>query len=396
MPPKPKRYRRAVIIVIDGVGVGELPDAASFGDEGSDSLGNVVRARGRLNVPHLSALGLNRIVELPGLESVPVAGAYGKLTMRAAGKDSTSGHWELAGVVVPRRFPLFPHGFPKEAVAALRSAVGRELIGNRAASGTAIIAELGAAHLASGALILYTSADSVCQLAAHVDLISPEGLFRLGERARGVMTWPYAVARVIVRPFTGKPGGFRRLDDARRDFSLPPPAATLLDELKASGYEVVGIGKVDDLFAHRGFTYSERTRDNDEGVEKIKTALRRNFDGLLLANLNDTDTAFGHRNDVEGYARALERIDAALPGLMDAMDSRDLLFLLSDHGNDPTTPSTDHSREYTPLLIWHRSFTDAVPLGTRASLADVGQTVAANFGVGPLAAGASFIDEIPF
>jgi len=389
-----RRFNRVVVIVLDGVGVGELPDAKYFNDEGSNSLGNVVKARGRLCLPHLARRGLGRLSPLPGFENAEVTGGYGKMAMTAAGKDTTSGHWEIAGLVLKENFPVFPGGFPTEVVENLKAATGYEFIGNRAASGTEIVAELGGEHLRTRALILYTSADSVCQIAAHTDVVPLEELYGVGEKAREVMTGPYRVGRIIVRPFAGEPGSFRRLNDARRDYSFAPPAPTLLDELSARGFDVRGIGKVDDVFAGRGFTRCRHTKDNADGISVIKSELSDDFEGLVLADLNDTDTVFGHRNDAEGYARALERFDEALPAVESEMDAKDLLLIVSDHGNDPTTPSTDHSREYVPLLAWHRRFRGAVPLGTRATLADVGGTVAQNFGVGPLAAGTSFLDEI--
>ncbi|UCH79494.1 MAG: phosphopentomutase [Candidatus Coatesbacteria bacterium] len=389
-----RRFDRVLLLVLDGVGLGALPDAAAYGDEGSDSLGHVARAVGGLEVPHLARRGLGRIAHLPRWADCAVTGAYGRLFMAAAGKDSTSGHWELAGLVLQKSFPLFPEGFPAEAVAALESATSCKFLGNRAASGTEIIAELGAEHLRTGALILYTSADSVCQIAAHVDLLPPEELCRCGARARGAMTGPYAVGRVIVRPFEGTPGAFRRIDGGRRDFALPPPAPTLLDRLAEAGYAVRGIGKVDQIFAGRGFTSAVPTRDNADGIAKIREALRKEEAGLIFANLNDFDTAFGHRNDVEGYAQALEQFDAALPELESETAEVDLVLIVSDHGNDPTTPSTDHSRECTPLLAWHRRLEREVPLGTRGTFADVGQTIADNFDAGPLDAGASFLNAI--
>jgi len=382
------------MVVLDGVGIGALPDAARYGDEGSDSLGNVIRRRGRLDVRTLMHLGLCRLVAWPEGETAAVVGAYGRMASAGAGKDTTAGHWELAGVVLEQPFPLFPRGFPPEAVAALERATGRRMLGNRAASGTQIIAELGAEHLATGALILYTSADSVCQLAAHVAVVPPAELYRMGAAAREVMTGAWGVGRVIVRPFEGEAGAFRRLNEARRDFSLPPPAPTLLDRLSEKGYEVRGLGKVEDTFAGRGFTRCEPTRDNDDGARKLVAALSEKFTGLLMINLNDTDTVYGHRNDVEGYARALERVDAALPAVLDALNAEDLLLIVSDHGNDPTTPSTDHSREYTPLLVYHRRLRREIPLGTRATMADVAQTAAANFGLPAFGAGTSFLDVV--
>jgi phosphopentomutase len=316
------------------------------------------------------------------------------MAMRAAGKDSISGHWELMGVTLERDFPLFPQGFPADALAALRRATGRELIGNRAASGTAIIEELGEEHLRTGALILYTSADSVCQLAAHENVVSPAALLEAGRRAREVMTGPWGVARVIIRPFTGTPGTFRRLDSARRDFSLPPPAPTLLDRMVASGYQVAGVGKVEDLFAGRGFTRGLPARDNSHAAALTAETLSSTWTGLLLVNFNDTDTVYGHRNDVDGYARALERADALLAAVGAALRENELMLIVSDHGNDPTTPGTDHSREYTPLLAWRPGLAAAIDLGTRATLADAGQTAAANFGLDLLPTGTSFLNAI--
>lgn len=389
-----ERYRRIIILVLDGVGLGELPDAAAFGDEGSDSLGNVIKARGALDLPHLARRGLGMLKPLPGFEAAHVTGAYGRMAMRAAGKDSTAGHWEMAGVILEHDFPLFPNGFPPPAVAAIEQAAGRKVIGNRAASGTAIIDELGAQHLVTGDYILYTSADSVCQLAAHVDVVPREELYAAGRRIRKALQGPYAVARVIVRPFEGNPGSFRRLDGDRRDYSLPPPAPTVFDTLRAHGRVVRGIGKVEDIFAGCGFDSCRRARDNDAVVDAVKNELKNEFEGVLLANLNDTDTAWGHRNDVEGYARALERFDARLPEIEGRLAPRDVLFIVSDHGNDPTTASTDHSREYALLLVWGPSIHKAVPLGTRATLADIGQTAADNFGLPPLIHGTSFRHEL--
>jgi phosphopentomutase len=394
MAKRGPKFRRVAAVILDGVGIGAQPDAAAFGDEGSDSLGNVVRVRGGVRLPHLATRGLGRLTPLPGFENATVEGAWGKSTMASAGKDSTSGHWEFAGLVFERGFPLFPDGFPAEAVGRLREATGREFIGNKAVSGTEIIEELGAKHLKTGALILYTSADSVCQIAAHVDAVPLEELYEIGARSRAAMTGPYAVGRVIVRPFAGAPGSFRRLNESRRDYSLPPPAETLLDLLLESGLEVRGVGKVDDMFAGRGFSRCRHTRGNADGITGLKDELRDDFKGLLLANLNDTDTVYGHRNDPAGYASALEEFDEALPSLEGEMKRDDLILILSDHGNDPTTPSTDHSREFTPLIAWRPGFAGEVALGTRETLADVGQTIADNFAVGPLAAGTSFLDEI--
>ncbi|MCP4231850.1 MAG: phosphopentomutase [bacterium] len=388
-----KPFRRILLIILDGVGVGELPDAANFGDGGSDSLGNVVKERGSLNVPNLCGLGLRKIVTPLDCGSIKIHGAYGKCAQKAKGKDSTGGHWELMGYVVESPFPLFPKGFPDEFIEDFERKTGRKVIGNVTASGTEIIEELGEAAENDEALIVYTSADSVFQIAAHVGVISPGELYGYCMIAREMLRGDLGVSRVIARPFAGKAGEYYRTAD-RRDFSLEPEGDTVLDALLEGGFEVHGVGKVDDLFAGRGFSDCAHITDNEAGVREIIELLGRDFSGLIFANLNDTDTKYGHRNDVEGYAEALEYFDDLIPLIKETLGDDDLLIITSDHGNDPTTESTDHSREYTPLLVWYRGIGRGVALGTRASFADMGKTILSNFGVKQGFPGNGFLDEI--
>jgi phosphopentomutase len=352
----------------------------------------VARAVGGLQLPELERLGLGCCAPLTGMQAVAApAAAYGVAQPSGAGKDSTAGHWELCGLPLPHPFPTYPHGFPAEFVTAFTQATGRGVLGNCTASGTAIIAELGAEHLATGSWILYTSADSVCQIAAHEEVVPLEELYRASEIARGLLTGPGAVLRVIARPFTGVAGQFSRTV-RRRDFSLAPPGETLLDRLEAAHIPRVGIGKVDDLFAGRHIT-SIHPRNNAESYAAIGSALRTMHRGLLFANVVEFDQSWGHRNDVPGFHRGLQELDRALPQLLTPVRDEDLVIITADHGNDPTTASTDHSRELVPLLVFGPRVAP-LPLGTRQSFADVGQTLAEFFGVPPLAAGTSFLPEI--
>jgi phosphopentomutase len=384
--------RRAALIVLDGVGIGPAPDTAEYGDEGSDTLGNVARAVGGLRLPNLERLGLGRCAPLAGVQPVeaPTA-AWGLAHPASAGKDSTSGHWELCGLTLATPFRTYPQGFPPAFVAALTEATGRGVLGNRPASGTAILEELGSEHLATGKWILYTSADSVCQLAAHETLVPVEELYQACEAARGLLTGAEAVLRVIARPFTGEPGNWKRTE-RRRDFSLPPPGDTLLDRLAAAHVPRVGVGKVDDLFAGRGIT-SIHPATNGEAYRLIASALRAMQRGLLFANVIEFDQTWGHRNDVPGFHRGLLALDDALPALLDPVREQDLVIITADHGNDPTTPSTDHSRERVPVLAVGPRVR-ARPIGVRQTFADVGQTLAEFFGLEPLPAGRSFLAEI--
>jgi phosphopentomutase len=381
---------RAVILVLDGCGIGGAPDAAAYGDEGSDTLGNTARAVGGLRLPTLERLGIGVIAELAGVRPAEDHdAAVGVLRMRSAGKDSTSGHWELAGLILPAPPPVYPQGFPPEIIAAFSRAIGRPVLGNVAASGTEIIERLGAEHLRSGAPIVYTSADSVFQIAAHEDLVPIDQLYEWCQIARSILTGEHAVSRVIARPFVGTPGRFTRTD-RRRDFSLPPPGPTLLDAVSAAGMTVVGIGKPDDLFAGRGLTQAVHTHDDLDGIARTVEVLRTLERGLVMTTLVEFDTVFGHRNDVRGFARHLEEVDARLPDLLDACRTGDLVVITADHGNDPTTPSTDHSRERVPVLVWTPELPRGRRIGLRETGADVAATLAAALGVPWQGSGTSF------
>jgi phosphopentomutase len=371
-------------------GPGELPDAHAYGDEGSNTLGNVCR-QVTVRVPALQALGLGCIAPLRGVPpSEQPAAAFGRMAERSAGKDSVTGHWEMMGIVLDRPFPTFPRGFPRELIDRFEEAIGRRTIGNVVASGTQIIDDLGPEHLRSGAPIVYTSADSVFQIAAHEEVIAVPELYRICEIAYAFAVEGLGVGRVIARPFVGVPGHFTRTAN-RHDYAMPPRGETLLDRLAVAALPVVGIGKIPDLFAGRGVTRAVRTSNDAEVMTAVKQALADTPAGLVFANLVDFDTQYGHRNDVAGYAANLERFDARLAELLQALGPSDALVITADHGNDPTTPSTDHSREHVPLLVCGRPVRAGADLGTRATFADVGQTIAEAFGVPPLAAGASFL-----
>jgi phosphopentomutase len=386
-------FSRAVVIVLDSVGVGELPDAAQYGDQGSNTLGNISR-RVRLQIPALRALGLPRIVALDGVEPVasPQA-AFGRMAERSPGKDSVTGHWELTGLSLDTAFPVFPEGFPPEIIREFERRIGRGTLGNTVASGTVIIEQLGPEHLRTGRPIVYTSADSVFQIAAHEEIIPVPELYRECEVAYEMMVKGQGLGRIIARPFVGRPGAFERTSN-RRDFAMPPPAPTLLDLLKDAGFPVVAVGKIEDLFAKHGITFAVHTRSDDEGMDEIERAMGATDRGLIFANLVDFDTVYGHRNNVEGYATNLERFDARLSELLPRLREDDLLVLTADHGNDPTTASTDHAREYVPLLVTGPRVRAGVDLGTRDTFADLAQTLADNFGVGPVPNGTSFLGQL--
>ena len=388
------KVRRIILIVLDSVGVGALPDAAEYGDEGSNTLANTARAVGGLHLPHLGALGLGNIIPVDG---VPPAhhpeGAYGRMAEQSRGKDTTVGHWELAGLISPRPLPTYPNGFPEDLVREFERRIGRRVLGNYPASGTVIIEQLGEEHMRTGGPILSPSADSVFQVAAHEEVIPLPELYRICEIARELLQGEHAVGRVIARPFVGEPGGFIRTAN-RRDWSLPPPAETILDRLSASGRSVLAVGKIEDIFASRGITEAKHTQDNMDGVDKTLLFMSICKAGLIFTNLVDFDMRWGHRNDPQGYARGLEAFDARLPELREAMRPGDLLILTADHGCDPTTPSTDHSREYVPLLVCGPRVRPGVALGTRATFADVAATIAEALGVGPWPVGRSFLPEV--
>ena len=384
--------RRAAIIVLDGVGIGFAPDADLYGDAGSNTLGNIARAVGGLSMPRFEALGLGRCAEILGVAPVASPGAaHGLCEPASPGKDSTTGHWELCGLILEKPFPTYPQGFPQSVIREFVTRTGRGVLGNKPASGTAVLDEYGAEHCRTGDWIVYTSADSVFQVAAHDGTVPLEELYTACAAARELLTGEDAVSRVIARPFTGKPGAWKRTAD-RRDFSLAPPGPTLLDRLAERQIPRVGVGKVDDLFARRGIT-SVHAGTNAEAYVLIEGALRAMRRGLLLANVIEFDQSWGHRNDVTGFHGGLRELDRALPRLLDGVREDDLVIFTADHGNDPTTPSTDHSREVVPLLVLGPKVRP-VDLGRRGTFADVGQTVAEFLGVPALAAGTSFLSEV--
>jgi phosphopentomutase len=386
-------FPRVIVIVMDSVGIGELPDAAAYGDQGSDTLGNIAR-QVPLRLPTLRSLGLADVAHIgaaPG--DGAAAGAYGRMAEASPGKDSVTGHWEMMGIVLDRPFPVFPRGFAPEIIAEFSRLTGRGVLGNVAASGTAIIDDFGAEHMRTGALIVYTSADSVFQIAAHEDVVSVPELYRACEIAYRLVGEGLGVGRVIARPFVGQPGAFKRTAN-RHDYALPPLGETLLDRATAAQVPVVAIGKIQDLFAGRGIGRALHSASDEEGMDHVVAELGRTPEGFIFTNLVDFDTQYGHRNDVRGYAANLERFDTRLADLLPRLAPEDLLVVTADHGNDPTTPSTDHAREYVPLLITGRRVRREVNLGTRLTFADLGQTIADNFQLGALLHGASFLDQI--
>lgn len=385
---------RAVIIVLDGVGVGGAPDAAAYGDEGASSIEHCAAAVGGLALPTLGSMGLGNITPVQGTPPAerPIGG-YGRMAEAAAGKDSTTGHWEMTGVVLERPLPTYPHGFPVDLVARFEATIGRKTLGNKPASGTAIIQELGEEHLRTGYPILYTSADSVFQLAAHEAVIPLAQLYHMCEVARGLLTGEHAVGRVIARPFEGEPGHFTRTTH-RRDFSLAPVGPTLLDRLHDGGYDTIGIGKIEDLFAGRGLSARDHTETNAAGCAATSRWLAQPFRGLLFVNLVECDQLWGHRRDPQGYAQALRDVDTWLGGALPLLGPRDALFVTGDHGVDPTYRGTDHTRECVPLLCAGPAVRADVSLGTRRTFADLGATLAEAFAVVPLEHGTSFARDI--
>ena len=385
-------FRRVVWIVIDSVGIGAMPDAAEYGDPpGADTLGNIARIRG-LKVPNLARLGLGNIKPLAGIAPAETpTGANGRCTLASPGKDTTTGHWEMVGIHLARPFPLYPHGFPPEIMAEFERRIGRQSLGNVAASGTEIIEDLGPQHMRTGSPIVYTSADSVFQVAAHEEVIPLWELYKICETAREILRGPNEVGRVIARPFIGAPGSFTRTTN-RHDYAVPPPKGMLLDRLEERGVPVYGVGKIFDVFLGRGIRESVKTKNNLDGMVKILEAMDSLEAGLIFVNLVDFDQQYGHRNDIEGYGAALEQLDAWLPQFETALRPDDAAIFTADHGCDPTTPGTDHTREYVPLVVFGPQVR-AVNLGLRGSLSDIGQTVAANFGAS-IEHGASFLKEI--
>ncbi len=393
------RESRAIVLVLDSVGVGALPDAALYGDEGANTLGNTARAAGGLKMPNLGAMGLGNVTPIDGVPPVasPVA-SWGRNAEASAGKDTTTGHWEMMGLELSRPFPTYPEGFPPEVMEAWRRETGLGWLGNRPASGTVIIQELGGEHVRSGAPIVYTSADSVFQIATHEDVVSIDELYRLCEIARTkVCVGEHAVGRIIARPFIGPDAaGVYQRTHRRRDFAIEPFEPTALDRLSDAGVRCYGIGKIGEIFAWRGICESPHSENNMHGFDNLLARVRDTADnGFVFANLVDFDMIWGHRNDVEGYARGLEAVDARMPELVEAMRDGDLLIITADHGCDPTTSSTDHSREYTPLIVHVKGVDTGVDLGERSTFADIGETVLDFYGLaGACGRGTSFLSEV--
>ncbi len=367
-----------IIFVMDSVGVGALPDAYKYGDEGSDTLGNIIKQFDDIKLGNLASLGLCKITNLPC--EGDIIGAYGKGAEIFPGKDTTGGHFEIAGLVLEKPFPVFPDGFPCEFVQEFEKAVARKTIGNYAASGTEIIKKLGAQHLETGDLIIYTSADSVLQIAMHEEIIPIEEQYEICRVARKMLVGDMAVGRVICRPFAGEPGNFTRTKN-RRDFSFEPPGETILTVLKKEGFEVAGVGKIEDIFANTGLTKSNHTTDNDSAISATIDYIKQEFDGLVFANLVDFDMLYGHRNNAQGYKEALEALDARVPELLGALGKEDIIIFTADHGCDPTTASTDHSREYVPILAYGGKVIGGTDIGIRKSFSDIAATAADFFKV---------------
>jgi len=388
-----RAFGRVVLIVLDSLGMGEMPDAAAWGDAGADTLGHICESR-EVRLPNLRGWGLGNIRRLAGV--LPVAeprGAFGRCALRSNGKDTTTGHWEIAGIVLEQAFPTYPRGFPSDVIERfVAEARVPGVLGNYAASGTEIIKELGEEHVRTGKPIVYTSADSVFQIAAHEGVIPVPRLYEICEAARRLLTGEHEVGRVIARPFVGEPGAFKRTEN-RHDYAVPPPAENLLPTLASAGLDVVAVGKISSIYDAVGVTRELPGKNNDQSIDQTIRALGEDSRGLIFSNLVDFDMLYGHRRDVEGYARALEHFDARLPEIEAALGETDLLVITADHGNDPTYRGTDHTREYAPLLAYGKRARRGVHLGDRASLADIGQTVADNFGL-RLAAGESFLEQI--
>ncbi|GGH24931.1 phosphopentomutase [Paenibacillus segetis] len=388
-------FNKITVIVLDSVGIGELPDAKKYGDEGAHTLGHILEKVPQTKLPNLQKLGLGNIATLPNLSPVesPMA-SYGKMAEVSTGKDTMTGHWELMGLKINTPFQTYPDGFPRDLIARFEAETGRKMIGNKPASGTEILDELGAEHMRTGAWIVYTSADSVFQIAAHEEIIPLSELYRACEIARRLTLEPeHTVGRVIARPFVGTPGDFKRTPN-RHDYAVKPPEPTVLNALKNAGKDVVSVGKINDIFSGEGITASHPTKSNSHGIQETITLMGQDFTGLLFTNLVDFDSLYGHRRDPEGYARALEEFDAALPDLLSKVGDQDLLVITADHGNDPIHAGTDHTREYVPLLVYNPALTQTVDLGIRATFSDLAATIADNFGINGSGHGRSFLKQL--
>jgi phosphopentomutase len=386
-------FNRILLIVLDGAGIGAMPDAPEWGDAGSDTLGHIMESR-NVRLPNLQRYGLGNVrplANVPALEKPD--GSYGRCALKSNGKDTTTGHWEMAGIILEQAFPTYPHGFPQSILDRfIKDAGVPGILGNFAASGTDIIKDLGEAHVKTGKPIVYTSADSVFQIAAHEEVIPLPKLYGICESARSILDGEHKVGRVIARPFLGEPGNFYRTEN-RHDYAVPPPRENLLPALKDEGLDVVCIGKIASIYDSMGVTQDLTAKNNQQSIDQTIHALQQNTRGLIFSNLVDFDMLYGHRRDTEGFARALEHFDSSLPQIEAAMRNDDLMIITADHGNDPTFPGTDHTREYAPLLVYGKSARRGVNLGTRDSLADIGQTIAENFGL-KLTAGESFLSEV--
>ena len=388
-----KAFNRILLVVLDGAGIGEMPDAPEWGDAGSDTLGHILESRA-LRLPNLQRYGLGNVRPLANVP--PLAqpeGSYGRCALKSNGKDTTTGHWEMAGIILQQAFPTYPNGFPQSILDRFITETGVPgVLGNFAASGTEIIKDLGDEHVKTGKPIVYTSADSVFQIAAHEETIPLDRLYEICQTARAILDGEHKVGRVIARPFLGTPGNFYRTEN-RHDYAVPPPRANLLPALKDEDLDVVCVGKIASIYDSMGVTEDLKAKNNQQSIDQTIHALEQKTRGLIFTNLVDFDMLYGHRRDTEGYARALEHFDSSLPAIESAMNDDDLMILTADHGNDPTFPGTDHTREYAPLLVYGKSTRPGVDLGTRGSLADIGQTIAENFGL-KLTAGKSFLREL--
>ncbi|HOV26634.1 MAG TPA: phosphopentomutase [Pseudobacteroides sp.] len=386
--------KRIVLIVLDSVGMGELPDAAVYGDVGSNTLGNISAVMGGLRLPNLESLGLGNIDNMKGYNKYESPfGCYGRMAEKSFGKDTTTGHWEISGLILDKAFPVYPSGFPKEIIDEFEKRIGLKTIGNFAASGTEIINMLGKEHVETGYPIVYTSADSVFQIAAHEDVVPVERLYEICSIARALLTGEHAVGRVIARPFTGVPGSFKRTD-RRRDFSLKPLRKTVLDYAKEEGFMVKAVGKIEDIFGGQGITHAVHTHDNMDGVSKTLQYMDESFEGIIFTNLVDFDMVYGHRNDAAGYAKALKEFDQKLPDIMGRLKDEDILIITADHGCDPTFRGTDHTREYVPLLVYGKCVKNNVNLGTRNTFSDIAATISEYLGLNAKVPGESFLADI--
>lgn len=386
--------KRVILIVLDSVGIGALPDAAEFGDEGCSTLPHTAQAVNGIDLPNMEKMGLGNIVEIEGVKAVEEpSGAFGRMAEASQGKDTTIGHWEIAGIISKNPFPTYPEGFPPEVIEEFQERIGKEILGNYPASGTVIIEELGKEHFNTGKPIVYTSADSVFQIAAHEEVIPVEELYEMCKIAREILTGEHAVGRVIARPFVGELGNFERTD-RREDFTLKPPQKTILDYISEAGQEVIAVGKIEDIFSWQGITASTHSGDNQEAVSDICKYLKEDKEGLIFANLIDFDQKYGHRNNPEGYAQALEAFDVHLAKIIEELTKDDLLVITADHGCDPTFAGTDHTREYVPLLVYGPRVNSGVDLGTRETFADLGATITDVLGVNSTGVGTSFKDEL--